>query len=347
MSPPDCETIARQLAGSELPLIKHFNDDNLHKIEHAKSRTPLRTVSGLTLMKTDYPPPVFRFDGLLHNGVTMLNGRPKVGKSWLALQLAVDAAMGRNGFGRFPVTSACSVLYVGLEESEGRTSNRLKRFIDVGEPCAVMAENLQFVYELEPLLKGGIEQLDDALNGKLFGLVVIDTFLAALRQQRGKNADALQEDYRAVKALQEFAQRHETAVLLIHHTRKMAAEYALDAVAGTTGLTAAADSIWILNRGASATFLTIQGRDMADTEFALRFDQQAAGFGWSVIGTGEEARVSDVRTEILQLLKDASSPMTPKAIADELKRNRATVRRILMKMRNDGQVSSTDEGYRL
>jgi hypothetical protein len=57
--------------------------------------------------------------GLLVTGVHLLVGKPKLGKSWLALQIALSVAMGESVFG-ISVNDSCEVLFVGLEDSERR-----------------------------------------------------------------------------------------------------------------------------------------------------------------------------------------------------------------------------------
>lgn len=56
--------------------------------------TQLRTVDGETLMSQPLRPPDFVVDSLLSQGLHILAGSPKVGKSWLALWLAVTVAKG-------------------------------------------------------------------------------------------------------------------------------------------------------------------------------------------------------------------------------------------------------------
>lgn len=309
---------------------------------------PPAMIDGYTLLRTEYPPPVFVFDGLLHNGLTLLAGRPKVGKSWLALQLAIDAAMGRPGLARFVCPLKLAVLYCGLEESAGRTNNRMRKFIDAGAADAIQAGNIQFVHKLLPLFGGGLEEIEAAMSSQRFGLIIIDTLLKALGgRQRARNVDALSDDYKVVEGLQALAIRHQTSILVIHHTRKMTSDNSVDKVAGTSGLTAAADSIWTLDRGPKGIMLEIRGRDMADEDYSLRFDAESEAFGWTVAGTGDDVRLSQARWDILELLEESAAPMTPKAIAKELKKNAVTVRRLLGELRKDGKVAKTDDGYRL
>ncbi len=334
---------------SDLMSNHSFGPEAAAKRERRVEPKPLTIVSGYQILRGNYPPPVFLFENLIHNGVTILAGRPKVGKSWLALQIAIGAALGQPALGRFYCPKPHGVLYFALEESEGRTHNWQKRFITAGAPNAIFTDNIGMVYDLEPLSRGGVEQIDAALSAKQYGLVIIDTFLRAQGGiRKPKNGDPLQEDYESIKPLQQLAQKHKTAILLIHHSRKMGAEYALDQIAGTTGLTASSDSNWTLNRTAQGVTLTIQGRDMADAEWSLRFEQDdPLTFGWSVAGTADEARTSGERRAVLDVLRENGGLMKPAEIATALGRNRATVRGLLARMRSDALICSENGDYRL
>ncbi len=309
---------------------------------------PLKTIDGYTLLLKQFAPIPFVFDDLLYSGLTLCAGRPKVGKSWLALQLAIDAALGRAGLAKFSNLVPRKVLYCGLEESERRTNSRLLKFVNRGAHDAILCGNLRFAYRLLPLLGGGLEELDATMAEYGSQFVVVDTLIRAMGgRSRDKNADAMAEDYKVVEALQSLAAKHDAAILVIAHTRKMGSDYALDKVAGTTGLTAGADAIWVLDRGPKCTLLTVQGRDLGDEEYSVSFDQNDDKFGWSVTGSGDEARTSQARWDILDLLEESEVPMTPSAIAKALKKNGVTVRRLLGALRKDGKVSREKDGYRL
>ena len=60
---------------------------------------PLVTVDGRTLMDRPLEPPNFVVDTLISQGLHILAGSPKVGKSWLALWLAVTVAKGEPVWG--------------------------------------------------------------------------------------------------------------------------------------------------------------------------------------------------------------------------------------------------------
>ena len=76
---------------------------------------PLNTIDSKTLMATDLPPLRFVVSELLPQGLHILAGAPKVGKSWLALWLCLCVAKGESAWD-FP-TNASGVLYLCLEDS--------------------------------------------------------------------------------------------------------------------------------------------------------------------------------------------------------------------------------------
>lgn len=333
------------LAPAASNTVDHANVAEMPRHPKASQRPqlqPVKTVTGLEILKKEFPPPVFLFEGLLHNGVTLLCGRPKVGKSWLALQLAIDAACGRPAMTKFQNFGHAGVLYAALEEPESRTNARLKKFI--GPELEVYADNIRFLYQLEPLSRGGIAQLDQALTLVPTRLLIVDTFMAAQRTERKANADIFAQDYNAVKELQNLAYKHEIALVMVHHTRKQSSDNPLDEVAGTTGITAGADSIWVLRKTAQGIILSIQGRDMADREIELGFSEDPEFFGWSVRAQGAEVGLSDARREIIDVLK--GPPLSPKEIAQCFpNRSEKTVRNLLDRMVKAGSIVRAGAKY--
>ena len=74
-------------------------------------------------MTTVYKPIEFVIDGLLAQGLYILAGAPKVGKSWLALDMCLSIAKGEKNLGL--KTSQGTALYLCLEDSYARIQNRL------------------------------------------------------------------------------------------------------------------------------------------------------------------------------------------------------------------------------
>ena len=88
----------------------------------------LQTIDADTLLSTTLPPTRFIIDRLLPQGLHILAGAPKVGKSWLALWLCLQVAQGTSVWD-FP-THRGTVLYLCLEDSLTRIQSRLFQITD-------------------------------------------------------------------------------------------------------------------------------------------------------------------------------------------------------------------------
>ena len=83
----------------------------------------LQTIDSVTLAEKDLPPLRFAIRDLLPQGLAILGGSPKVGKSWLTLDWCVRIAKGENIWD--PPTTKGTTLYISLEDSETRLQDRL------------------------------------------------------------------------------------------------------------------------------------------------------------------------------------------------------------------------------
>ena len=87
--------------------------------------------------------------------------------------------------------------------------------------------------------------------------------------------------------------------------------------------------------------LKLTGRDISETELALDFDP-ALGI-WVITGKAAEVARSPERQEIMYLLR-RHGPMTPVEVADTLGRNRSTVRDLLRRMKDCGEIRLLQDG---
>ncbi len=321
--------------------MRHSNAVPIHPEALAliQGRETPAALDGYSIYQTNYPAPVFLFNGLLANGLTILAGRPKSGKSWLTLQMAIDAAMQRPFLSRFGIGRAAKVLYFGLEEGPARTHNRLRKLLAKPD---IQLQNIEFRYVLKPLAEGGAAELDELLKTGHYDLLVIDTFLKVAKAGSGSR-DVMRSEYAEVAQLQELAHRHGIAIVLVAHTRKMGAESGLDTVAGTTGITAACDAVWTLKKLPTGEgVLEITGREMEEQTLGLRL-MTGDDFGWHLTGEGAEVGMTEARQEIVELLKD-EAPLAPVRIAGLLQKNAVTVRRLLQKLAADDVVRKDKSG---
>jgi len=71
-------------------------------------------ISGTALMDLDFPPTEQIVKGLITKGLSILSGAPKVGKSWLAMDLCLHVAKGEPFWGM--EVSQGTAWYLSLED---------------------------------------------------------------------------------------------------------------------------------------------------------------------------------------------------------------------------------------
>ena len=81
----------------------------------SEKKNKLTVIDGETLMDTRLEPTKFCIDTLLPQGITILGGAPKIGKSWLVLDLCVRIAKGESMW-NMP-TAKGTTLYLCLEDT--------------------------------------------------------------------------------------------------------------------------------------------------------------------------------------------------------------------------------------
>ena len=89
-----------------------------------------KLVSAAELKTKEFPEPVAYIDGLVLEGLGILGGKPKLGKSWWALRAGLAIASGGVAFGN-PNRNVeqAPVLYLALEDGKKRLQNRLGKLL--------------------------------------------------------------------------------------------------------------------------------------------------------------------------------------------------------------------------
>lgn len=248
--------------------------------QNRKKFKKLRTVSGDELMKKTVKPARFIVNGLLPRGLNIVAGKRKEGKSWLMLDLCFSVAEGEK-FLDHP-TEQGTVLYLDLEDPESRLIQRARGIRDV------IPSKFHEATKAGRLGGGLTEQIEDFVKEHPdTNLVVIDT-LQKIRKPKG---DTYAGDYAVISALKNLADRLDIAIVCIHHTRKMKAKDTFDSVLGSTGLTAAADGIYVLERKADGKpfgRLSFISRDLPDGDLPVRFDHDTCR--WYPIASSDMER---------------------------------------------------------
>jgi hypothetical protein len=276
---------------------------------------------------------------LLPEGLTLLAGAPKLGKSWLALNVATAVAYGGTALDKIGVDRG-EVLYLALEDPPRRLQRRLRMILG-GEP----APDGLFIETVWPrLLEGGCGALEAWVDGHPeCRLLVIDVF-AKVRGIPDANANRYEADYAAMASLKAIADKYALAILVVHHTRKAAADDFIDSVSGTQGLAGAADAVLVLSRarGSADAKVHVTGRDVEEAEYAMQFDPVQGT--WSLLeGPAEEYELGGTRRRILAHLRE-NGARSPKQLTDELHLDHDTVRQTVSRMARDEQIGSDGQG---
>lgn len=300
--------------------------------QREREKNLVSMVDGLTV----YRAPVAEYkcvvDRILYNGLTVFAGRPKCGKSWLALQLALSVAHGGHFLGALDVQRPGGVLYIALEESQPRTAGRMRKLQDIED---VLLQNISMVYRLKSLAEGGKEQLAEMLDNQRPNLVIIDTFLALVGGDKGKR-DVMRAEYSEIAILKNLAEKYDTAIVLIHHLRKgVLGEEALDAVGGSTGITAAADCVWVMRKqDVGICSLEAVGREVEQQTLGLKFGA-SNGVGWNLTGMGEQVKDAKDEKEIMLVLQEEGA-LSPGKVATLLRMNINKCRSIMYVLHQRG-----------
>lgn len=88
----------------------------------------LKMVSASQLQDADLPKLNMLVEDMLYEGLAILAGPPKSGKSWASLQLGYCISTGEQFLGKETITSEC--LYLALEDSYNRLQVRLKKMLN-------------------------------------------------------------------------------------------------------------------------------------------------------------------------------------------------------------------------
>lgn len=287
------------------------------------------------LMAAHFPEPKWAVPGILAEGVSLLAGPPKVGKSWLSLGLGLAVAAGSKAFDSVPVQGG-PVLYLALEDTPRRLQTRMGKLLGGQKAPA----GLTLVTECPPFPQGGAEAISQWLDRNPDArMVVIDVF-AKMRGQAPQGVSAYDADYHAVGFAKRIADHYGIAVVLVHHVRKAGSEDFLTEVSGTNGIAGAADATLVLKRarGQADGILHVTGRDVNEAEYALQF-QDASGAWHLLDGPVSDHTVGETRAAILKHVR-ANPGAKPKDIATALPHvDIETIRRTCSRMAADGQLT--------
>ncbi len=143
------------------------------------------------------------------NSLVLLAGPPKIGKTTIAIALAKAISQGRP-FGGFPMEQAAAG-FLSFDDSPGEILATIDRHPDI-----TANTNFYLNIEAQPIdTPQGLEAIENFLiKQRGNGIVIIDSFHAAIRKSQTKDARAVRK---FIDPLKRIAERAGT-IILLHHT---------------------------------------------------------------------------------------------------------------------------------
>jgi hypothetical protein len=262
----------------------------------------LKVLTAHHILSSRWPEPAWAIPDLLPAGLTLLAGRQKVGKSWLAMQLCRAITYGQTLWERDVPPG--SFLYLALEDHPRRLQSRMQKQqwpINDGLKSSGFILRDQFEEQIGYLDKEGSNILAEQIERQKPRVVVVDTLGRAVRGDVN-DYDVMTA---ALSPIQQVALTKNTAIIIIDHHRKLFGgdiDVVVD-VLGSTAKAAVADTIWGLyrQRGTKTVRLGMVGRDVEDQQISLKMDDCGL---WQLSDEGDGLEMTPRRQEILDALTD-------------------------------------------
>ena len=231
--------------------------------------------------------------------MTILASLPKIGKSWLALQISMAVRNATEVLG-FKVKEG-KVLYCAYEDNKKRIKGRFKLM-------GVKAEDKKpdFVYQTLGLTEGLEEQIEDWIKETPDAqLVVIDTYYYALPQSNKRSFKERYEiDSKNLSGIHRIALDYNIAILIVHHTTKGKHDDSFNEISGSVGMQSIADTLWVISSDRKAknkTILEIIGRDIEAGAYQIGLDVNCK---WLNKGRPGENKESEDQLQIINTIKE-------------------------------------------
>jgi hypothetical protein len=305
-------------------------------IQAPKTRTYDRLWTVTDLLETEFPEPEWIIPGKIATGFSILGGRPKKGKTWLALQIAKAKATGGLCLGER--VEKGRVLFLALEDSPRRLKKRCE---NQGIPKGT---DIDFRVTWRKFDKGGLDDLLVEVVSEKYSLIIIDCLSRAM----GKfdQLDLSEMSYLCGE-LQTMAIQHNANLLAIDHHGKMEYGNPVDDTIGSTGKSLAADTLIGLYRdtGKHEATLKIIGRDLED-ELEIALQWEASTCTWQSLGDAGAVRANTLKADVLHVIKelvDMGKLATTTRIAQYLKADVGNVSKALGDLLVAGQVKRAEK----
>ena len=300
----------------------------------------LEGITAYDLANKVIPPVNWFVPELIPEGLTVLAGDAKIGKSFLAWNLALAIAEGGIALQEIDIDEACSVTYFAFEDPELLLQERLQLMCPEGVPQNVHVLDHFFMRKFDP---DNLQILSNFVDKTESQVVIVDTWGHVKPNPQIKGNTTYDNDYAAMIPVQRFAHERNIAVILVTHTTKgKDPDNPYNNLQGSMGMQAGCDTMLLLERDTDGHVLRAKGRRILDTEYAMNLTDGI----WKIEGDSADFGISPKGKELLVLIRqNAQSGIIEKNLVDLTGRSQPAVNKSLNALARKDFVIRRDGRY--
>jgi len=293
------------------------------------------SIADLDNIVKNAPPPIISGGILEEKGRLVIGGSFKSGKSWLAMQLAIELANGMPFLGMYEVSRPLKILYLDAENGPALVYDRFSRM----SPYGATPDSIGVVTDYVPMLDDNddMAKLGATLDTFKPDVLVVDPLY---RFHMGNENDS-QEMRTALASLDDLAFEYNLAVVLIHHTHKpqegesRKGTSSANELRGSSTIPGWATSILMMkgNVEEGKVTLTPKLRSARSEAFDLEFDEEMGIFR-PKDSVQDEAIIGQIKERGGRV----PMPELKKWVAELKGKDEKTAERIIKNMRDRGKI---------
>jgi AAA domain len=316
----------------------------------ASTFDPFMFTDAATIIGKPLVPRRWLIPGLIADGLTLLGGSPKSGKSYLAYALALAVAKYGTWCNQWEVAQG-KVIYAALEDSEDDTHIRLE---ELAAGLKLAPGRLIFVHgehALPAFNSGALEWVEYALDLHKPRLLIIDpiSYLYVLK----KSGSQFEETKDMLFPLRWLGRKYGCAIVCPDHRRKRSREdvSAFETLYGSVAKQAVADGLIMVDRDDDEITMEAKIRAGRDQRLFLNFKFAQGQCFIDYKGGGEDkpASYSEFRMKVMTILREGRVPLSvPEILANlelpDSKQTRNMVFQVLFRAQKSREIEKTTRG---
>lgn len=171
-------------------------------------------VTGESLLKKERELPEDVIEGLIPNGLTVVETKPKGGRTRYGLYTAACLTQGIPTFGTLN-TKECRVLYLSLSEDTNRFEKKLKKV--ASSSVGLNLFNIEIITDEAYKGHAFVKRVGAYINKRKYDVVIIDTLRDAIELSKRGNSRHM---FEVATGLRKLANESQTAIIAVHNSNR-------------------------------------------------------------------------------------------------------------------------------